>query len=121
MNEKINPYKTTLTIVTALLIIYLYNHLALFLYAALVIGLFAIFSSYLNNKIAFYWMKLAEILGLIFPKILLTVLYFFVLTPLALLSKLGRKKNFLQLKNSQDSLFLNVKKTFPKQDFEKMW
>lgn len=121
MKEKINTYKTTLTIVTALLIIYWYNHLVLFLYVALVIGLIAIFSSYLNNKIAFYWMKLSEILGLIFPKIMLTVLYFLVLTPLALLSKLGRKKNFLQLKNTQDSLFMNVKKTFPKQDFEKMW
>ncbi|MFZ4796080.1 MAG: hypothetical protein ACOYMA_01215 [Bacteroidia bacterium] len=121
MNEKINPYKTTLTIVSALLIIYWYNHIALFLYVAMVIGLAGIISSYLNNKIAFYWMKLAEMFGLIFPKIMLTILYFFVLTPLALLSKLGRKKNFLQLKNTQDSLFLNVKKTFPKQDFEKMW
>jgi hypothetical protein len=116
-----SPVKTVLVITVSLLILYMLTKWRWAIWASLLIGLAGLLSGYLAKMIDFFWMKLAWVLGLIFSNILLTILFCFFLTPIALLSRLFRNKNQMILKNSALSLFKDCKKDFEKASFEKPW
>ena len=111
---------TILTIVIGFLVLYLAFHLKWMLTTALAIGLTGIVSEYLSRKIEWAWMTLAKLLSYIVPNIILTVLFFFVLFPISLLAKLG-KKDPLMLSPKYKSYFVDVKREFNKEYFEKIW
>lgn len=114
-------YKSTLTIVLGFILISnYYNYKPLFI-IALIIGLIAVFSEKANDKIVWAWNKLAEILGLIMPNVLLSIVFYLFLTPLAWLNRIDRKKNPLQLRNTSDSMYLIKRKEFSKVSLEKIW
>ena len=114
-------YKSTLTIVIGFILISnYYNYKPLFI-VALIIGLIAVFSEKANDKIIWAWNKLAEILGLIMPNVLLSIVFYLFLTPLAWLNRIDRKKNPLQLRNNLDSTFISKRKEFSKVSLEKIW
>ena len=80
---------------------------------SLVIGLAGILSDTLSNKIEWVWMKLSHILSLIVPSVLLTILFYLILFPISLLSKLFTKDP-LMLSNRHSSFFIDVNKEFNK-------
>ena len=88
---------------------------------AIIVGVIGLFVKPLAERIARLWMKLAEILGFVTSRILLTLLFFLVLTPLAFLSRLGAKKH-LQLKRSIGATYYFDRnhRCEPK-DFENIW
>ncbi|MCC6371089.1 MAG: hypothetical protein IT236_08805 [Bacteroidia bacterium] len=71
--------------------------------------------------IQWLWMKLAWLLGLIVPKIILTIVFFFILFPLSLLSKLFGKKYGLELNKNVSTTFKQQQKIFAKQNFLHPW
>jgi hypothetical protein len=75
----------------------------------------------LAKKIDYLWMKLTWVLSMIVPNVLLSVIFYLFLTPIALLSRIFGKKNQLTLKNTKDSLFKENTKKFEKSSFEKTW
>ena len=99
-----DPPKTLLTISTGLIAVSWYYSYDWLLIAALVIGAVGIFSHTLSRQVERGWFGLAQMLGLIVPNILLSLVFFFILSPIALLSRIG-KKNPLNLKNDKDSTF----------------
>jgi len=113
--------KTILTIIVGFLVIYALNQWQWTLWTAISIGGASILSSYLAEKIEWLWLQFGYVLGLIVPKIILSLIFFLVLSPVALLSKVFGKKNALQLKDTQDSLFKTVDKTFDPKSFENPW
>lgn len=119
--EKSTPLKTVLTIVIGFGVVFVITHTLLFLYSALIIGSAGLISSYLAKWIDFIWMKLAYVLSLIVPTILLTLIFYLFLFPLSLLSKIFKKNDPLILSNQTKSTFINVNKTFTPQSFEKPW
>lgn len=118
---KTNPSQTALTIVTGFIVIYFVTKWDAVLWVSLVVGLMAVFSTYLRQKIDFLWMKLAWVLSLIVPNILLSIIFYLLLFPIALLSRLFGNKDPLHLKNNQDSHYVNCDKDFDKTSFEKPW
>lgn len=118
---KTDPVKTVLTITVGFLVIFLVNHQSWAIITALGIGIAGVFSPFLSRKIDFLWMKLAWVLSLIMPNIILTIVFFLILFPIAALSRLFGKKDPLQLKNSKDSTFSICHKEFKKESFEKPW
>jgi len=69
------------------------------------------------------WMLLAELLGWFSTRVILIVLFYAVVTPIGLLTKLF-KKDFLNLKfeHNVDSYWIHRKKTkFTKADYEKQF
>ena len=119
--NKSEPIKTVLTIVVGFGILFLVTRLPGFLYTALIIGAAGLVSSYLARLIDFCWMKLAYVLSFIVPNILLTVIFYLFLFPLALLSKISKKKDPLILSNKLKSTFVSTNKKFTAADFEKPW
>lgn len=119
-NVKSNPDKTILTISIGLIVVYYFSKVEAFLLVAIVIGLVGVFSHNLATKIEWFWMKLAQLLSYIVPNIILSIVFYFILTPIALLSRIG-KKNPLQLKNTSDSVFIDRTSEIQPSDFEKVW
>ena len=68
-------------------------------------------------KIEFIWFKIAYILGLIIPNIVLGVIFYFFLFPIALLYRVS-SKDLLHKKNKSNTIFKDVNKTFEKQSFD---
>jgi len=119
--QKTNPKKTVLTICIGLIILYLITKSEWTLMAAMFIGLAGLFSTYLSTKIDYVWMKLSWLLSLIIPNVLLFIIFFFLLFPTALLSRLFGQRDPLNLKNRSQSNFKDTNKKFDKFSFEKPW
>ena len=115
------PFKTVLTICGGLLMISLITKAFSILFIVTFLFLGAFFSKPFAEIIDRLWLKLSLILSKIFPPILLTIIFYVFLTPIAILSRIFGEKNPLHLKNTENSLFTTVNKTFEKSSFEKPW
>lgn len=109
-----------LVISMGFLVIYLKFHWQWSVLVSLIVGLIGIFSTYLSKQIEWLWAKLSQVLSYIVPNILLSLVFFIFLLPIALLSRLF-KKDPLMLSNSYKSYFVDVNKTMDKKAFEKIW
>jgi hypothetical protein len=116
-----DPIKTALTIATGLIIAHLVIGQKWPLAVALVIGLIGMFSDALTKKVDFLWMKLAWVLSLIVPNILLSIVFFFILFPIALLSRLFGKSDPLFLKNPVGSVYVVNERDFDAKSMENTW
>jgi hypothetical protein len=67
------------------------------------------------------WFKISFILSLIIPNILLGSIFYLILFPIALLSRLFGNKDPLNLKNSLKTLFINKNTNFKAKSFEQPW
>jgi len=118
---KSNPTKTMLTISVGFLIVYLILRDDWALFTSIGIGLTGIFSTYLSKLIEKLWFKLAWLLSLIIPNILLTSIFYCILFPIAMLQRILVKPDSLRLKNSSNSTFTTCKKEYDKKSFENPW
>jgi hypothetical protein len=121
MLNKKETYKTIVVITAGFMVLYFVFHSIYFLYIALSIALLSILSESLANFISNAWMKLAKVLSYIVPPITMSILFFFILTPIALLQKLFKKNKSFLLKNNMNSTFIASNKVFNKSSFEKPW
>ena len=120
-SNKNSPELSVLTITVGMLFLYVVTHSIYFLYLSLVVGFSGVFSPYLSKKIDFFWMKLALVLSKFIPNIVLTITFFCVLFPIALLSKVFSKEQPLFLKNDRKSTFTKMSTHFDANFFEKIW
>ena len=118
---KTEPIKTILTISIGFLVVFLITDWKWAIYISLVVGLIGMFSPFLSKQVDFIWMKLAWVLSLIVPKVLLSLIFYGFLFPIATLSKLFGVKDPLMLKDNNESTFRTDEKVFEKSTFEKMW
>ncbi|HAD12337.1 MAG TPA: hypothetical protein DCF33_07845 [Saprospirales bacterium] len=116
-----HPLQSVLALVAGLILVYLGTHWPWTIYTALALGLGGLLFPFLAKWIDYLWMKLAWGLSLVAPKILLSLVFFLLLTPLAWLSRLLGPANPLQLKNTTKSTFKEVHKSFERSTFEKPW
>ena len=121
MKMKSNPTKTILTITVGFLVVYLITQLKWALTVAVLIGLTGVLSDFLSKKIEWLWMKLTWVLSLIVPNILLSLVFYVFLFPIAILAKIFGNKNMLQLKNNSESTFIDSNKSFEAKDFNNPW
>jgi len=81
----------------------------------------SLFSEKFSNFIETIWNRIALILSYIVPNILLTLVFYCILTPLAFLAKFFKSETDYITDNNIHSNFKNSKKEFNKQFFEKTW
>lgn len=112
-----------LTITVGLLVLFLIFKAAWLLTAAVVVGLIGVFSNYLSEKITQGWMKFAEVLGRINATILLSLVFFVVVTPMAFLRRLFGGKDLLSLRNARKtpSLYEERNHAYEANDLEDTW
>jgi hypothetical protein len=112
--------ETGLVIVTGLLAIYILSAKSWIIPVAVAIGAIFIFIPPLARLIHIGWMSLAEALGWFMPKLILSLIWFIIFTPLALVYRLTGHYE-LQLKNNKDPRFTDCPKVYSPSDFEKPW
>ena len=111
---------TILVISMGFLILYLVFAWQWAVLVSLTVGVVGALSGYLSQKIEWVWMKIAQLLGYIIPNILLTLMFFLFLYPIALLSKLF-SKDPLMLSDQYKTYFIDINKEIDKKSFEKTW
>lgn len=120
-----SPYKDILTMSAGFLILHVLVRKNLLikdilLYLGIGIPVISLLSSFVAEKIVWGWYKLAQGLGYVNSRIILSLIFFVFLTPLALLSRL-KKGDSLHLKKSDGSYFITRNHPYSKKDLEKMW
>jgi len=113
--------ETVLTIATGLLVLSFMFHTKWLVVAAILLGIVALLSKYLAGTIAWLWLKLAEGLGFVMSRVLLTILFYAMLVPIALLSRMGAKDP-LQLKKKEGGTYYTERNhRYEAKDFENIW
>lgn len=115
--------KAQLVIVTGLVVLYFIfkSRYPYLLYAAAAIGVLSIAIPVVGDLIVKGWYKIAEVLGAINGRILLSIIFFVFLFPIALLSRMG-KKNLLSLRNeNKDSAFTERNHLYTAKDLDQVW
>ena len=124
--SKSKIYEALLVLSTAFLVLYLFGFIRhgeakeVFLYLACGIGLTGIFIRPLGKLIARGWYKLADLLSIVMSKLLMTVVFLFILVPVATLYRLT-KKDKLQLKRSSKTKWIAREHQYTADDLKNIW
>jgi len=121
MKLKSNPSLTLLTIVFGLLFFNYFLKSETIFYISLVVSGLGVFSIKLSIIIEKIWFKISFILSQIIPNILLSLIFFLILTPIALLSKLFNSQTNFNSKNNLGTTYIDQNKSFDKKSFERTW
>ncbi len=116
--------ETILTICVALLVFFLIgkNHHRYLLQFSVVLGLIGMFSKYLTSKISWLWWKISELIGAVMSRVILTIIFFLFLVPIAFLSRVFSKKDDLQLKRTTGSTYYVTRNhVYQPRDLENAW
>ena len=121
VNNNRNPLEAVVAVIILILIIYFNVGWNWLLIAAIGFGVLSITFKGIAKEIDFLWFKIVWLLGKIIPNIVLAIVFYLLLTPVALLSRIFRKKDPLNLKDNADSLFIKNNEEIDKSYFEKLW
>lgn len=121
MVKNYNAKETVLVITVGFLLLFIFFKRSIFLYSAAVLGSAGAISSYLSEKIDWAWNKLAFILGEISNRVLLALLFFFVVTPVGLVRRLWKKNRLTYFNDKATSNFSDREHKFVKKDMENPW
>ena len=121
IENKLKAKSTILVIVVGFIIIYTYSKNFNFLKVSIIIGLLSVISDKASLLIDKIWFKISYILGLIVPNILLGLIFYLILFPISLLSRIFGNKDALNLKNNTKTLFINKNSIFKAKSFQQPW
>lgn len=121
MPKNYQSKETVLVITVGLLVLHLVFKSRVWLYCALGIGLAGVFSFYLSEKIHWAWNKLSLVLAAVSNRVLLGIVFFVVLTPVALIRRLGKKGGLRRFDAKATSNFSRREHVFEKKDLENTW
>lgn len=111
--------ETILAFVIILGILFWFTKNPWLLLAALILGFTGLLFKGLAEKICVLWTKLTHVIGSVVNKIVLTIVYVFILIPLAFLSKTLKKKAVDG--RMGNSYFKERNTTYTKENLENIW
>lgn len=91
-----------------------------FLLVAFVVSFLGAMSKLFTDGVTWVWFKISEILGWINSRILLGIVFFFFLFPLAMLMKLFNKVSII-LKKGKASYYSDRNHLYKAEDLENVW
>ena len=108
-----------LVIVGGFIVLFFIFKMKIFLLASLLVIIGTLMSDFVGEKITWLWFKLAEVLGYINSKILLSVVFYCILFPVSQLYKLFNKN---KSKGKDAASFYHERNhTYAPKDFENTW
>jgi len=119
-SNKAKSLETLLVLTGALIVIYWFSPKKIYLLIALLFILIGVVSPFLSSKISWVWLKFAELLGSVMSKVILSVIYFVFLVPIAMVYRLTQK-NPLFLKRRDDTYYTERNKQYAPKDVENIW
>jgi len=112
--------ETILVLVLFQIVVFFYTQKPVWLYTAFALGLLGLLIPFAADKIHFAWMKLAQMLGYVMSRVLLTLIFFLFLLPLSILSKLF-SKNSIIARPKGDSYFKERNFIYTSESLENLW
>jgi Fe2+ transport system protein B len=112
--------ETIIAIMVGCIVLYSVFSISILWQVALAVGIVGILSDKLTGWIHKAWFWLAKVLGYVMSRIILGILFLVILLPIALLAKLFRK-DFMMLKNSYPSYFVERRHDYQPSDLENPW
>jgi hypothetical protein len=106
----------TLAIVVGFVALSLIFEVPILTYIALAVGFGSLLSTTIQRSIIFVWEKFAKVIGTVNSYLLLSIIFFIFLTPIALLMKVFDNKDSLRLKKPTESNFFERNFKFKKED-----
>lgn len=119
MPDRSKAYEGVLALVFGILLLARLHHPA-WLTVAIVLVLATLLSPWLARWIAFGWTKLAELIGSVVSRVLLAVVFFLVLTPMALLRRITGSDP-LTLNEPKNGTWVERDHLFTAKDLDKPW
>lgn len=120
-NNKKPDGNVTLAIVVGFVALSLIFDIPTLTYIALAVGFGSLLSTTIQKGIIFVWEKFAKVIGTVNSYLLLSVIFFIFLTPIALLMKLIKNKDDLRLKKPTETNFFERNVKFKKEDLSNIW
>jgi hypothetical protein len=122
MKEKDKHRETVAVLAAALVVAYAVREQKVFVILAGLLAVIGLASPLLSARIHRLWMGLAQVLGLVMTRVLLSVVYFVVLFPLAILSRRFSAHDSLRLKHDKgSSVYSDRDHTYTAADLENPW
>lgn len=112
--------ETCLIIATGFILLFYLAHLRIFLFLAFVVGLIGGFIKPLARLIAWLWLKLGDGMGYVMSRLILSLVFFLFLLPLALIYR-AVKKDPLGLKKDKNTFWKNRDHRYLPKDLENTW
>lgn len=119
--EKQNKSQVILSIVVGFLVLFAIFKATWLLWVSLIVGVLGLLSDSFAGLITKGWLKFAEILGRINGSILLTLIFFIFLTPIAFLMRIVKKGDELGLKKPEGSNYAERNHQYSAKDLENIW
>jgi hypothetical protein len=94
---------------------------SVFAYISFVIMLTSLFSKTVTSKLVSAWFRFAEVLGNLNSKIILSLVFFVFLTPIALLYRVFVKNPLGLKKSASESYYKTRNYLYSSIDLEKVW
>lgn len=114
----ISPYESVLALTFLLLVVYHFMGYKMIFIATIAFVLLCLLSPTVSRWVHQAWTALTQAIGWVMTRVLMTIVFFVFLTPLAFLFRLFSKKN---LDNTSQSFFIDRKHTFTPKDIESPW
>jgi uncharacterized membrane protein len=121
--DKAKHLETLLVITGGMLVLYYIFESKYFILAAAIVSIGGLMFPFFAKGIHWFWYKLAMALGYVNSRILLSLIFFIFLMPVAWLAKLFTKDS-LQLKKKtspDDSYYVDRNYAYQKKDLENVW
>lgn len=117
-----NPIETLSTLAFVGILFGILFRLEVLFYVALFFLFIGIFIKGLSYKISRLWLKFADFIGHINTRILLTLAFFFLLTPIAFIYRLFHRDSLnIRNKSTEESFWHSRTHIYQPKDFENMW
>jgi hypothetical protein len=113
--------RTLIVLATGILVLFLVFHKPWLSWIALGVLVIAAFSDWLSAKVAWLWLKFAEVLGKVNSRVLLSLVFFVFLVPLALVRRLFVRNALDLTPPASGTLFHERNHRYTAQDLENPW
>lgn len=119
-SNRAKELETVVVIMTGLLVFWLIYKVKVLVTIAILIGIIGAFIPSIAKWIHWAWYKLAEGLGFVMSKVLLSLVFFLFLFPIAFFYKIF-SKDTLQLKKKKDTYWTQRDHKYAAKDLEQSW
>ncbi len=119
--EKVEKLKSLVTLVVGFLLVFLITKKVVFVYVAFCISIIALYIPFIAGLLFRGWTGLIHVLGTINSYILLTVIFFIILIPLAFASRLFKKNTLLKADSDSDSYYITREHEYTAEDLKNVW
>lgn len=121
MGEKDKHRETVVVLAAALVVAYYVREEKVFLILAGLMAATGLLAPPLSALIHRLWLGLAQVMGRVMSTVLLSVVFFLVFTPLALLRRLFSRRDVLRLKNPGSTVFVSRDHDYAAADLGPPW